>query len=62
MAREQLYEQFGPKLIEAVALVVMDEINILRANANLTERTKEQLVNAIEAKILTVPDKVYGQE
>jgi len=59
MAREELYEQFGPALIEAVALVVMDEINILRAQHSLPDRTASQIVTAIESKMTTIPTKIY---
>ena len=39
------------RLIRALALVVLDEINLLRTNAALSKRTQAQLVNAIKAKI-----------
>ena len=32
LTREELYRMFGPILLEAVALVVKDEINILDGN------------------------------
>ena len=38
-------------LIRALAFVVMDEINILRAQHSLADRTPAQLRNAIKAKI-----------
>lgn len=49
--RESLHRQFGPILLEAVELVNMDEINLLRAELNLPLRTKTQLMNAIQAKL-----------
>ena len=52
--RERLYRRFGPPLIEAVVLVVKDEINILRKNAGLPERTDEQVTQAIENKLATL--------
>ncbi len=38
------------KLIKSFALVVLDEINILRVKVGLTERTKTQLKSAITSK------------
>jgi len=49
-----LYRQFGPKLIDAVARAMKDEINILRAEHGLPARTNEQMVNAIDAKLGTI--------
>ncbi len=49
--REDLYRAFGLKLIEAVVLVIKDEINILRAQASLTPRTNQQIINAIDQKL-----------
>lgn len=51
MPREDLYKKFGPMLIEALALVMLDEINALRASLSLPLRTKQQLVNALKAKL-----------
>ena len=56
MTREELYIQFGPKLLEAVALLILDEINVLRGLASLPPRTQQQLVNVLEAKLSTIPD------
>ncbi|MEI6809857.1 MAG: hypothetical protein WCN95_14155, partial [bacterium] len=54
--REGLYQQFGPRLIEAVVLTMKDEINVLRTKAGLPERTDEQVLDAICAKLGTVQD------
>ena len=58
MMREELYKHFGPKLIEAVVLVVKDEINLLRTEHSLPERTNEQIVGAIGNKLNSIFD--YG--
>ena len=52
-AREALDKQNAETeaLIRALAFVVMDEINILRAEHSLTDRTPAQLRTAIKAKI-----------
>lgn len=54
--RDELYRAFGPKLIEALADLVLDEINILRTQAELAERTKQQLGDALKAKLDATAD------
>ena len=54
--REDYYDKFGPKVLEAIVLVVLDEVNAIRANASLTERTVQQMLDAIDAKIASVGD------
>ncbi len=49
-----LYHAFGAKLIDAVARVMKDEINILRAEHGLAPRTNAQMVNAIDTKLGTI--------
>ncbi len=49
--REELYEKFGPLLLESIVRVMKDEINILRAGAGLPERTDEQVLAAIGSKL-----------
>jgi hypothetical protein len=51
MTRDELYRRFGPMLLEAVARVILDEINILRTQASLPERDLSQVVDAIENKL-----------
>lgn len=52
--REELYKQFGPMLIEAVILIIKDEINLLREQHGLPEKTNEQLMTAIGTKLETL--------
>ncbi len=49
--REELYRKFGPILLEAIVLIIKGEINILRQQAGLPERTNEQIMNTIEQKL-----------
>ena len=51
ITRDGLHQKFGPILIEAITLIVKDEINILRAEAGLPERTNQQIMDAIETKL-----------
>jgi len=54
--REDLYSRFGPKLLEAVVRTVRDEINLLRVEAGLAERTNEQIVDSIKANLDQIED------
>jgi len=49
--RAELYRKFGPLILEAIVMIVKDEINILRQKAGLAERTNQQLMNAIESRL-----------
>ena len=49
--REELYRKFGPMLIEALALVIKDEINVLRVAVGKSERTKQQIMDAVSNKL-----------
>ena len=55
ITRDQAYQHFGPQLVEALALVMRDEVNRLRQNPTTVypEVTKAQMVDAIYAKYLT---------
>lgn len=46
-----LYEVTIKRVLKAFALVVMDEINILRIQAGLAPRTAGQIDNALRAKL-----------
>lgn len=50
--REELYKKFGPMLIETIVLIIMDEINALRTDLELPERTITQLENAITNRLV----------
>ena len=49
--REALFIRFGAQMMEAFALVIKDEINLLRTKAGLSERTYQQIINAIKNKL-----------
>ena len=54
--REDLYKYFGTKLLESVVIVVLSEINILRNEAGLPERSIDQMVNALESEVTNLTD------
>jgi len=45
---------FGPLLLEAIVLCAKDEINILRVELGLSERTNEQIRASLENKLSTL--------
>ena len=54
MTRAELYTKFGPLLLEAIVLIIKDEINLLRQQVNLPPRTNQQILNIIESKLNTL--------
>lgn len=47
-----VYEHIAARrVLKAFALVVLDEVNLLRAQAGMPERTADQIVTAIKAKL-----------
>ncbi len=56
VTRSELYRKFGPRLTEAIVLVIKDEINTLRTQAGLPERTNDQILTAIGNKLDTVEE------
>ena len=60
--RSELYEHFGPYLLEAITLIIKDEINILRTEAGLPERTNQQLVDAIKNRLDIGEEFQYEQD
>lgn len=62
MTREELYRRFGPKLLEAIVLLVKDEINLLRTQHGLPARTNQQIIDALESKLSNIPDYDWMDE
>ena len=60
--RDELYRKFGPRLLEAIVIIVKDEINILRQKAGLPERTNQQLVDSIENRLNTLENYEWMSE
>jgi len=51
MKDEVFYQKFGPLLLEAAVDLILDEINLLRTKAGLSEKTKQQMVDTLSNKI-----------
>lgn len=54
--RDDLMQQFGPLLIEALALTVLDDINLLRGELGLSPRTPQHLLDQLNNHLSTLPD------
>lgn len=54
--RSEVLNHFGPKLIEGLALLVLDEINELRTAVDLPPRTKNQVFDQLTNHYSTLPD------
>jgi len=59
---EPLFKHFGLRLVKAVVLVLIDEINVLRVKAGLAERTPQQAISAIQAKYDSLQSDDEGPE
>ena len=62
MTREELYRRFGPMLIEAIVLIIRDEINILRSQHGLPERTNQQIMDAISNRLSNLDEYDWMKE
>jgi len=54
--RSQLFQMFGPKLIEAFLELILAELNELRTRRGLPPRTKQQLYDQIIDHVTHLPD------
>ena len=45
--RDDTYRQFGPILLEAQTLVLLEHINYLRQNQGMPEITKQDLIDSL---------------
>lgn len=59
--RERLYEQFGPKLIEALTIIIKDEINVLRTKEGLPEKDNQQIINTLSNKLNELDDYEFAK-
>ena len=51
VTRKQLYGAFGPVFLEAIMDLVLEQFNTLRDLHGLSQFTKQQLANALKAKL-----------
>lgn len=54
--RETLLRKFGPKLLEALCIVLLQEVNRLRQEVLLPPLTEDDVLTEIETVLETLPD------
>lgn len=52
--RDELFKHFGPKLFEAFVEMILDELNNLRIQANLSAQTKERFMDEINNRLVNL--------
>lgn len=45
--RDELFRQFGPMLLEAFAVMILEEVNRIRQHVGMPQITKQQVLNEI---------------
>jgi len=50
MPRPQVYEHFGPEMIHAMVILIVEQFNVMRVKAGLPEITKVQVETALKTK------------
>ena len=60
--RSEVFQYFGPKLLESFLNLILSEINELRSAQGLAPRTKEQVYNQIMNDALHLPDYDWMEE
>lgn len=45
--RDETYRRFGPILLEAQTLVLLEQINVLRQNQGMPEITEQDLIDSL---------------
>lgn len=47
MQRDELYRHFGPILLEAMVLVLLNQVNILRHEQGMPKITEQDLIDSL---------------
>lgn len=50
MPRPQVYEHFGPEMIHAIVILIVEQFNVLRVKAGMPQITKDQVQAALKAE------------
>jgi len=56
MDNEELMRRFGPKLIDAIIQVMVEENNILREKLKFSRISNAQIIEAISKKLESITD------
>ena len=61
MGSRDIYQRFGPKLVEAVVMVMTEEINILRKRQGLSARTEQYMSDSIMVRLKGLPEYQWNE-
>jgi len=50
MPRPQTYEHFGPEMIHAIVILIVEQFNVLRDKGGMSKITKGQVETALKTK------------
>jgi hypothetical protein len=54
--KEELYQKFGPKLIDALVQLILEQFNTLRVKNGLSELTGQQVLDSLADKLAQIPN------
>jgi len=57
MKKEELMQYFGPKLIDAILQVFLEELNIVRTRQGMAEKTEVEIINKLEKRFNPLDNK-----
>lgn len=60
--RDEVFHMFGPKLLEGFLELIFAENNLLRTNAGMPPRTKQQVYDEIMNHVNSLPDYEWMTE
>lgn len=60
--RDDLFQQFGPLLLEAFALLILDEVNRIRQHVGMPAITKQQVLDEINNHLSELEPYDWMQE
>lgn len=60
--RSEIFQKFGPKLLESFLELILSENNELRAAVGLPPRTKQQIYDQITNHFSSLPDYEWQDE
>jgi hypothetical protein len=60
--RDELFKKFGPLMLEAFMIMVLDETNRLRKKLNMQQLTPQDVLNEINNHLSTLPPYDWMQD
>lgn len=60
MPRPELYLHFGPEMIHAIVILLVEQLNVLRSAAGLPDITKAKVETALKTKFDELTNELNG--